>query len=439
MRDVTTYFRQLLVPSGLMLLFAFAADRLGMSKSFSIAAVEVSVVAIGIAAVALAWRFQLPRIALAVATVLLITRGASLFSPASEPIAHGCMLTFLAIAGPVNLAFLLLIDDSAFDLESLAWWSGVVAVEAVLLYAVARSEPLGVVRWLRLPFSDARVGVLGHLSPLFVVVFLCVAALLVGASLSRKPVDFSLVWAAVAIPMAFPLLPNGGEAIYLAASVMVLGAGVLETSYAVAYHDELTGLPGRRAYNRYLEHLNGQYAIAVVDIDHFKKFNDTYGHDIGDQVLRMVAGRLARVTGGGRSFRCGGEEFAIVFPRISMTEAADHLEMLREDIELSPFIVRGPDRSKRERPERRQRHDAKKVRSVSIETTVTVSIGVAEVSGDLEPQDVIIRADRALYQAKEQGRNRVVCSSQPGRGKRRDDPIQVGRRSKSVPSETPFR
>ena len=119
---------------------------------------------------------------------------------------------------------------------------------------------------------------------------------------------------------------------------------MIETSYVLAYHDELTGIRGRRAFNETLLSLDQQYAIAIVDIDHFKKFNDTYGHDTGDQVLCMVATRISKVSGGGQAFRCGGEEFAIIFREPSAKEAFDHLESLRQIIEGSTFKVRGFER-----------------------------------------------------------------------------------------------
>ncbi len=75
----------------------------------------------------------------------------------------------------------------------------------------------------------------------------------------------------------------------------------------------------------------------VVDIDHFKRFNDTYGHDTGDQVLRLVAAGLSRVTGGGHAYRCGGEEFNILFPGKTTSEVVDHLEQLRAAIESRSF------------------------------------------------------------------------------------------------------
>ena len=81
--------------------------------------------------------------------------------------------------------------------------------------------------------------------------------------------------------------------------------------------------------------------MMVVDIDHFKSFNDTYGHDIGDHVLRMVAGKLAQVTGGGAAYRVGGEEFTVLFQGKGVHEVVPHLEILRTTIESSNFSVRG--------------------------------------------------------------------------------------------------
>ena len=81
----------------------------------------------------------------------------------------------------------------------------------------------------------------------------------------------------------------------------------------------------------------------MTDVDHFKKFNDTYGHDVGDQVLRMVAARLKKVTGGGKAYRYGGEEFTIVFAGKTMEECQPHLEAVREAIENYAMQLRDKD------------------------------------------------------------------------------------------------
>src|SRR5690606_24386343 len=125
----------------------------------------------------------------------------------------------------------------------------------------------------------------------------------------------------------------------LAAGIVLLIA-LMEAAYAMAFHDELTALPGRRALNQLLASVRAPYTVAVIDVDRFKSFNDRYGHDVGDQVLRMVASKLGAVGGGGRAFRSGGEEFTIVFPGKSKTEALPHVQDVRAEIEQSKFTLR---------------------------------------------------------------------------------------------------
>jgi GGDEF domain-containing protein len=172
----------------------------------------------------------------------------------------------------------------------------------------------------------------------------------------------------------------------------------------MAFRDELTGIPSRRALNEQLAALGNRYTIAMLDVDHFKKFNDTYGHDLGDQVLKMVAAHIARVGGGGRAFRYGGEEFTVLFPGKDAEHAIPHLEAVREDVESYRMALRGADRPARARGAKRQRGGWRGRNGVS----VTISIGVAERNGRSgPPHSVIEAADRALYRAKEKGRNRL--------------------------------
>jgi len=249
---------------------------------------------------------------------------------------------------------------------------------------------------------------------------------------TRKPIEPGFVWSVAAVFLWLQFAPVGKASdAYVATAALILAASLIETSYVLAYHDELTGIRGRRAFNESLLSLDQQYAIAIVDIDHFKKFNDTYGHDVGDQVLCMVAKRLLQVGGDGQAFRCGGEEFAIVFRNTSAKEAFDHLDALRQIIEKSTFQVRGSDRraakSTEKRSDRRavesdRRKSAKKKAAAAIPTqspdhlsdhlSVTVSIGIAEPSTRYrQPEQVIQAADQALYRAKNKGRNRVELAS----------------------------
>lgn len=183
---------------------------------------------------------------------------------------------------------------------------------------------------------------------------------------------------------------------------LALMIALMQDSYNMAFLDELTGLPSRRALRHELLKLSGRYTIAMLDIDFFKKFNDTYGHDVGDQVLRMVASVIRDVTGGGKPFRYGGEEFTVVFPGKSVKEAGPYLEELREAVSKRGFIQRSRRRSKNKPKKGKGRSSGGK------ELFVTVSIGVAEKSEKhRQPEDVIKAADTALYRAKKKGRNCV--------------------------------
>ncbi len=206
---------------------------------------------------------------------------------------------------------------------------------------------------------------------------------------------FMAVLAATSVALHFAKEPLANALFFSIAGIMLILA-VIQDSYAMAYLDELTGLPARRALKEELMKLRGEYTIAMVDIDFFKKFNDTYGHDTGDEVLRLVASVLKKVEGGGKAFRYGGEEFTIVFPYTTSADAIPELEKLRIAVAKTPYAYRKP-----------QEKTAKKKPSVK-QLSVTISIGVAERSEKNKLTDEVIKAaDTALYRAKEKGRNCV--------------------------------
>ncbi|MEG3620106.1 GGDEF domain-containing protein [Magnetovibrio sp. PR-2] len=197
------------------------------------------------------------------------------------------------------------------------------------------------------------------------------------------------------------------SAIMFSLAGVVLLAAVAQESYRLAFIDELTDLPGRRALMHDLLALSGDYTVAMLDVDHFKKFNDTYGHDVGDQVLKMVAARMMAVTGGGRAFRYGGEEFTVLFPRKDTDHAVKHLDSLRQAIEASSFMLRAEDRPDH-RPEGvKAKQAAKSKKQPSNMVSVTISIGAAGREEGQTPEDTLKAADEALYRAKDGGRNRV--------------------------------
>jgi GGDEF domain-containing protein len=194
---------------------------------------------------------------------------------------------------------------------------------------------------------------------------------------------------------------------YSSAASILLCVAILRDSYTMAYLDELTALPQRRALNEQLASLGNHYSIAMLDVDHFKKFNDTHGHDVGDQVLQMVATKIKQVKGGGKAYRYGGEEFTVVFNRKSQSETVYFLEQVRKSIEIYEMVIRQDERPEGEKIDKSKRargsfHKAEK------KVSVAISIGVADRSARGEtPEDVLKKADDALYKAKKAGRNQV--------------------------------
>lgn len=372
------------------------------------------------AGLVLAWRFHSSRVLFALATLVLGDRALAFFTAGhslTNPISRSAFEA-VAVLVPLNFIVLSFFRERGFTLPDVTLRLSLLFVEAVSVVLGCRPDHATGAHWLnaallnRSWFTWTRI-------PQFAWLLMVAGliAMLARFLHFRKPVESGFFWSLLAVLM---YLQKGGAGVfataYLAMAALVLLASVVETSYLMAYHDELTGLPARRAFNDAIAGVEQQYAIAIVDVDHFKKFNDTYGHETGDQVLRMVASRLARVSGGGKAFRCGGEEFSILFPGKSSKDTLEHLELLREEIERSIFRVRTP--FERRRSPRGSDRRAVQKRSPSIKrlragsegrsVSVTVSIGVAEPSTRNHNVEQVIRAaDKALYRAKEAGRNRV--------------------------------
>jgi diguanylate cyclase (GGDEF)-like protein len=403
-------FVSLLVPGGALLAAAVVLAHVPAAHATAPYAVNFLLWAAILGALTMGWRFQSSRVVFAAVVLCLADRALLMLGHASPPAANAGF-ALLAVLVPLNLIFFSVIGECGLTLTSVGSGAGILSIQAVAVVVLARPENLEFARWAERAYFPRGLFAWTPLPQLALLAFAGAAGwLFMRMSLSRKPVDSAFFWSVCA---AFAGLhaaaPGRASSLYFATGVLMFAAALVETSYLLAFHDELTGLPGRRAFNQALLALRDTYSITMVDIDHFKRFNDTFGHDTGDQVLRMVAGRLAQVSGGGRAFRFGGEEFVIVFPGQKAEDCVEHLEELRESIARSSFMVRGPDRSQRRRNERRFTKPGRRpVGSARTRTAVTVSMGVAESSARLStPELVIEAADKALYRAKDGGRNRV--------------------------------
>ncbi|PST90673.1 GGDEF domain-containing protein [Photobacterium jeanii] len=188
-------------------------------------------------------------------------------------------------------------------------------------------------------------------------------------------------------------------------AALILLLNLITCSHELAFVDQLTGIPGRRALETELKHLGRTYTLAMLDVDHFKKFNDTYGHKTGDDVLKLVAQLMRNTKGGAQVFRYGGEEFTIMYKGKEASDCKAFLDELRQSIADYSFSLRDhntrPDDNKKG-AKMRKKSDK------STETNITVSIGVADSFPDHNPENVLKAADQALYKAKQKGRNRVM-------------------------------
>jgi len=346
------------------------------------------------AGVVLALRFRRHRVFL----VVLLVAGAErlVWLTADSSVGH-IMVGAASVWLPLNVAVLGWLPERHGFRIAAAWIIGLLAVEAVVTVLATQPEAAPLAALLVTSVGD------WHLSLAGLAAFLVAIALAALRAVVRPyPIECGTFWALAAALLGFIAGAPSLASIAFAGAGLVLAVSLVEASYVIAYGDELTGLPGRRALTETLGRLDGTYTIAMVDIDHFKKFNDTYGHDVGDQLLRMIGARLGEVGGGGRAFRYGGEEFAIIFDDATLDEAVPHLEALRKRIETTGFALRGPDRPRR-RPDA-PRATTRPVQRVS----VSVSIGAAATNGGEDrPEDVLDAADGALYRAKDAGRNRL--------------------------------
>ncbi len=377
------------VAGGLLVATAWVAGAFGpMGRHQNI--IDILAEAVAILLFLLAWRYRRDRLAVA---ALVVAATNFLIRTDRVALAGGIALTALAVAVAVDLVIVAAIRDRPVSSRGGTVWLAILALEA--WFVLSAVDPAGD----RITVLFAKPGVAPGA---FAAAGLVIIALFV---MRRSAFEGSLVW--VVIACAAALLAHRGPqpaTLLLAAAQLALLVGFFEESYRLAFHDELTGLPGRRALDETLRGLGGAFTIAMVDIDHFKRFNDRHGHDAGDQVLRMVAENLAR-TADGRAYRYGGEEFSIVYPGRDAAEVRDDLEALRASIANRKFALRSPDRPKvkPEKPNKRK-SPAKKV-------TVTVSIGAAASSPRRRsPSSVLKAADKALYRAKRAGRNRLVTA-----------------------------
>ena len=181
----------------------------------------------------------------------------------------------------------------------------------------------------------------------------------------------------------------------------------LESIRREALTDGLTGLGNRRAFDNEISRIRDEaitnaatFTLIMIDIDHFKSFNDNYGHQVGDQVLRLVAKTMKDgIKGRDIACRYGGEEFCIILPDTGIQAGLAVGNALRKSIATKDVINRATNKKM---------------------TRISISAGVAEFAADETVADIIERADAALYAAKHNGRNQVAVAPTPGKRQQKE-------------------
>lgn len=333
-------------------------------------------------------------------------------SPAEDAWRITAVFCAYSVLLPLNLALISWFRERGLYNGHGVFLLALIAGQAGLVVWFLREQPVDIVTPLAQPFLP--IHTVGPIPDVGLVVLVLTLAVLAWrfqdqpSTLNASLLSLPPVLAAAAYWHASPAVPQA----LIAAAALTLALGLVLDVQRIAYRDDLTGLPGRRALNLYLSAPGRRYTIAMLDVDHFKKFNDTYGHDVGDEVLRMVASQLQRVGGGGKVFRYGGEEFTIVFRGRDMADARAHLDAVRQRIGDYELVVRNPSRPRRKPSVGQKQRGHKKD---NITTNVTISIGLASRGSEQKrPEEVMKAADQALYRAKKAGRNGIMPAA--GRG-----------------------
>lgn len=227
--------------------------------------------------------------------------------------------------------------------------------------------------------------------------------LLVRFMLRRDPMDAGAAWALAAVFLAYHGTQFGWPPTnFFSTAGFILFASLVQAAYQETYRDELTGIPGRMAYEEATAQLGRQYTLGVLAIDQLNGYAGAHGKPVVEQILKLLAPKVQASCRAGRVFRVSGEELTLLFQQQSAVEALVELERIRKSVEATSLVLRDGRRIW-ENPGR----TASLGRKDQL-LTITASIGVADSSIEGAALSVVIKAAyRALYEVKSAGGNAV--------------------------------
>lgn len=367
--------------------------------------IELSPYAIFLIGGAIAWKFNRSR-ELFILFILTLCLASITYLPETmgKSVQVADIYSIICLLIPINIAIFSFFKERGI----LSLWGiiriGFILSQVLLSYWLIKPGQREFLSLINKDIVPVNLHTVTSISQVSILAFIAALIILIVRQFSyRSSQDISFI--GVLFALFFVLHHNDNPILYpifFGISGIILITSIIQDSYSMAFSDELTGLPSRRALKQDMMKLGMNYVIAMLDIDHFKKFNDTHGHDTGDEVLKLVASTIKDVTGGGKSFRYGGEEFTILFPGKSINDVLPHLEELRDKISKRAFTLRGKGRSRKNSKSRSKSSKSSK------QLYITVSIGVSQKSEKYKNPDAVMKAaDTALYRAKKKGRNCV--------------------------------
>jgi len=395
-----------LFPGGLIFLIAIGFLRpqgLPMWLQQPVAALPYIVFTFGLI---FGWYFASSRMILSLLVLALADRALVLFPPTdmNQAALSQTMIAITAFLVPLNLLGVSILKE-----DSLSTLRGVTRVVLVLV------QPF-VLLWLCLPDQHdlASSFTREYIPSLYMewtpipqpALFAFATALLLHVirfALHRDPLEGGAIWALFAIFVAYHTSRDGWQPTnFFMAAGLILFVTLLQSFYQRTYRDELTGIPGRLAYDEAIGQLGKRFSVAVISIDQLTQYGNTHGKSVSEQILKRAAPRIQAACSDGRIFRTTGEELTVLFPGKSTTETLSTLETVRKTIEPICLFLRG-----RDRVWEKQR-GTKKAGSRDRALPITLSIGVAEKLSDSATLTLVIKsAYRALYEAKGMGGNVV--------------------------------
>ncbi|MCW8922333.1 MAG: GGDEF domain-containing protein, partial [Gammaproteobacteria bacterium] len=336
----------MVIPLALLGLAILLYPKLGGLPDSQLVVIKFAPLAIAIISMSLCLRFNRSLVFFATLALVSVYGLMQWYLPRLGWVEAKTVWTALCLLLPFNIMVVSLLKERGM----LTLWGvsrfAILLLPALIIIVVVKYYPDPVLRLLTWRFVDQPMLNQLDFAQLPLVMMVIAVLALNGRWFLRTTAQNSalLIMLVAAIEMLYfrdePLV----SAVFACAGMLMLVIAVIQESWSMAYIDQLTNLPGRRALDEEMLKLGSNYAIAMLDIDHFKKFNDTYGHDTGDQVLQMVAARIRQSVSGGRAFRYGGEEFTIVFPGRCAEDTLAILNGVRENVGSSKFQVRKKER-----------------------------------------------------------------------------------------------